>query len=442
MAPMRLLAFLLVLPLLLPVAARAELEIDINEGFFSPLEIAIPEFSSPDGSQERLGVEIAKVISADLERSGLFKPVDPGAFIQTPQSLVADGVRFGDWRLIKAAALVVGFTQTAADGRLQAGFRLFDTLSEEQIDGYEYITASANWRSVAHKIADRIYERLTGETGYFDTRIVYVAESGTKDRRIKRLAIMDQDGANQRYLTDGSATVLSPQFSPTRQEITYVSFVPGSVPRVFLYNLDTGQREVVGNFDGMSFAPRFSPNGNSVVMAVARNGNSDIYVLDLRTRQLRRLTNHPGIDISPSFSPDGSRIVFESDRSGTQQLYMMPAGGGEATRLSFGEGRYATPAWSPRGDFIAFTRSYQGQFSIGVMAPDGTEERILSSGYRVEAPTWAPNGRVIAFFRQGRTDDRGNVSSNLYTIDITGYNERELVTPTDASDPAWSPLNP
>ncbi len=421
--------------------AKAEIEIDITEGFFSPLAIAVPAFSSPDDTQSRLGRDIAGVVAADLERSGLFRPIDAGAFIQTPESL-AGGVRFGDWRLINAAALVVGYAQTASDGRLQAGFRLYDVQAETELEGFEFTASPANWRSVAHKIADRIYSRLTGEEGYFDTRVVFVAESGSQDRRVKRLAIMDQDGANQRFLTDGSEIVLSPQFSPTRQEITYVSFVPGTVPRVSLYNLDTGQREVVGNFDGMSFAPRFSPDGNRVVMAVARDGNSDIYMMDLRTRSLSRLTTGPGIDISPSFSPDGSQIVFESDRSGRQQLYVMSANGGSATRLTFGDGSYATPSWSPRGDYIAFTKQQGGQFSIGVIAPDGSGERILSSGYRVEAPTWAPNGRVIAFFRQGRADDRGNLATSLYSIDITGYNEREMATGSAASDPTWSPLNP
>ncbi len=422
--------------------ARAEIEIDITEGFFSPLAIAVPAFTSPDGTQARLGRDIAGVVAADLERSGLFRPIDSGAFIQTAESLAADGVRIGDWRLINTVALVVGYAKTAADGRLQAGFRLYDVQVETELEGFEFTASPANWRSVAHKIADRIYMRLTGEEGYFDTRVVYVAESGPQDRRLKRLAIMDQDGANQRYLTDGSEVVLSPQFSPTRQEITYVSFVPGTVPRVSLYNLDTGQREVVGNFNGMSFAPRFSPDGNRVVMAVARDGNSDIYMMDLRTRSLSRLTSGPDIDISPSFSPDGRQIVFESDRSGRQQIYVMSASGGPATRLTFGDGSYATPAWSPRGDYIAFTKQQGGQFSIGVLAPDGSGERILSTGYRVEAPTWAPNGRVIAFFRQGRTDARGNLATSIYSIDITGYNEREMATASAASDPTWSPLNP
>ncbi len=423
-------------------SAKAEIEIDITEGFFSPLAIAVPAFTSPDDTQARLGRDIAGVVAADLERSGLFRPIDSGAFIQTPESLAADGVRFGDWRLINAAALVSGYAQTSADGRLLAGFRLYDVLAEQELEGFEFSASPANWRSVAHKIADKIYTRLTGEAGYFDTRVVYVAESGPQDRRMKRLAIMDQDGANQRYLTDGSDIVLSPQYSPTRQEITYVSFVPGTVPRVSLLNLDTGQREVVGNFDGMSFAPRFSPDGNKVVMAVARDGNSDIYLMDLRTRSLNRLTSGPGIDISPSFSPDGRQIVFESDRSGRQQLYVMGASGGSATRITFGDGSYATPSWSPRGDYIAFTKQNGGQFSIGVVEPDGSGERILSTGYRVEAPTWAPNGRVIAFFRQGRTDERGNLATSIYSIDITGYNEREMGTNSAASDPTWSPLNP
>jgi TolB protein len=420
--------------------ALAELRIDVTKGFVSPMPIAIPDFFSADGSQARVGQDLTGVIAADLERSGLFRPVDRSAFIQDSASLL-QGIRYGDWRLINAEAVVAGYVNAAADGRLTIGFRLFDVYGEAQLTGFEYTTAPANWRKVAHTIADAIYSRITGEGGYFDTRIVYVAESGPKDRRVKRLAIMDQDGANHRFLTDGSTTVLSPRFSPTRQEITYVAFPPQGGARVYLFNLDSGQREVLGDFAGMSFAPRFSPDGNGVVLAVARDGNSDVFYMDLRTRQLRQITNHPGTDISPSFSPDGRQIVFDSDRSGSQQLYIMGADGSNPTRLTFGEGRYATPVWSPRGDLIAFTRLYGGSFYVGVIRPDGTGERMLASDYRVEGPTWAPNGRVLSYFRQSRSSAAGAYSSRIFTIDLTGYNERELVTPTDGSDPAWSPLN-
>ena len=420
--------------------ARAELRIDVGQGFVSPMPIAIPDFFAQDGVSAQVGVDVASVVSADLERSGLFKPLPKSAFIQDPASL-QQSVRFGDWRLINADAVVVGYIRAAADGRLVIGFRLFDVYGEAQQTGFEYTTTAANWRKVAHTVADEVYASITGEGKYFDTRIVYVAESGTKDRRVKRLAIMDQDGANHRFLTEGKTTVLSPRFSPTRQEITYVAIPQNGQPRVYLFNLDSGQQEALGNFPGMSFAPRFSPDGNAVIMAVAQDGNSDIHIMDLRTRSLRRITNNVGIDISPSFSPDGTKVVFDSDRSGGQQLYIMGADGSSPTRLTFGQGRYATPVWSPRGDLIAFTRQYQGTFYVGVIRPDGTGERMLASDFRVEGPTWAPNGRVLAYFRQSRSTAAGQVSSRIYTIDLTGYNERELVTPTDGSDPAWSPLN-
>jgi TolB protein len=303
------------------------------------------------------------------------------------------------------------------------------------------MTAPDNWRRIAHIISDAIYKRLTGEDGYFDTRIVYIAESGPQNRRVKRLSIMDQDGENHRYLTNGENLVLTPRFSPTAQEITYMSYA-GGIPRVYLFNLNTGQEEVLGEFPGMTFAPRFSPDGNRVIMSMARGGNSDIFTMDLRTRRVDQLTNHTAIDTSPSYAPDGRQIVFNSDRGGSQQLYVMSAEGSGVRRISFGKGRYATPVWSPRGDLIAFTRMYQGTFYIGVMRTDGSGERMLANGFNVEAPTWAPNGRVLSFFRQERANSRGQVRSRLFTIDLTGYNEREVPTPIDASDPAWSSLIP
>ncbi len=420
--------------------ANAELRIDITRGIVEPIPVAVTEFYGDEAAQSQIGRDISGVIAANLERSGLFRPVDKRAFIQDAESLRA-APRFADWRLINAQALINGSVQQQADGRLNVEFRLWDVYAEKQLTGFAYFTTPTNWRRIAHIISDAIYQRLTGEDGYFDTRVVYIAESGPQTRRVKRLAIMDQDGENHRFLTDGGSLVLTPRFSPTNQEITYVSYI-GKIPRVYLFNLNTGQREVLGDFPGMTFAPRFSPDGNDVIMSLARDGNSDVYVMDLRTRSLRRLTNHPSIDISPSFSPDKSKVIFNSDRGGSQQLYVMNGDGSGTRRISFGKGRYATPVWSPRGDLIAFTRIHQGQFYVGVMRPDGSGERMLVNDFRIEGPTWAPNGRILAFFRQGQSNERGQVSTKLYTIDLTGYNEREMITPIDGSDPAWSPLNP
>jgi len=419
---------------------RAEMNVDIRQGFFEPLPVAVTNLYGKEPEEISTGLNISKVVAANLERSGLFRPIDQGAFIQDAESL-SSGPRFGDWRLINAQALISGAVKVQDDGRLKVEFRLWDVYAENQMAGLAYFTTPENWRRVAHIISDAIYKRLTGEDGYFDTRLVYIAESGPQNRRVKRLAIMDQDGANHRFLTDGGSLVLTPRFSPTTQEITYLSYV-SKAPRVYLFNLTTGQQEVLGDFPGMTFAPRFSPDGNRVIMSLARQGNTEIYTMDLRTRKVARLTDHPAIDTSPSFSPDGQEIVFNSDRGGSQQLYVMASDGSNVRRVTFNKGRYATPVWSPRGDLIAFTRIYQGEFFIGVMRPDGSGERMLTKGFLVEGPTWAPNGRVLSFYRQGRADSRGKVSSKLHTIDLTGFNERELVTPIDGSDPAWSPLIP
>ena len=420
--------------------ARAELVIDITRGFVEPLPVAVTDFFGESPDETKVGADIAGVIAANLERSGLFRPIDEGAFIQDPNTL-RSGPRFGDWRLINAQALIGGSTQVQVDGRLRVEFRLWDVFAETQMTGLAYFTTPTNWRRVAHIISDAIYKRLTGEEGYFDTRIVYISETGPQNRRVKRLSIMDQDGANHRFLTDGGSLVLTPRFSPTTQEITYLSYI-AKTPRVYLFNLNTGQQEVLGDFPGMTFAPRFSPDGNRVIMSLATDGNSDLYTMDLRTREFRRLTENPAIDTSPSYSPDGGQIVFNSDRGGSQQIYVMNADNKKIRRISFGVGRYATPVWSPRGDLIAFTKMHKGQFYIGVMEPDGKRERLLTSGFLVEGPTWAPNGRVLMFFRQSPGVGSEEGETKLYSIDLTGYNERLMVTPIDASDPAWSPLIP
>ena len=423
------------------VPAHAVLKVDITRGNVDPLPIAITPLQGPPGDDraQRIGGDVAKVIIADLERSGLFRSIDPAAFIDQP-SYSRIRPRFGDWRSINAQALLTGKAALRHDGRLRVEFRLWDVFAEQQMTGLAYTSRADNWRRIAHIIADAVYQRLTGESGYFDSRIVYIAESGPGKRRIKRLAIMDQDGEAMRFLTNGEHLVLTPRFSPTAQEITYLSYY-GDQPRVYIYNIDTGKQEVLGDFPGMTFAPRFSFDGNKVVLSMARNGNSDLYVMDLRTRATRRLTTHPAIDTSPSFSPDDRQIVFNSDRGGSQQLYVMSASGGNVHRISFGHGRYATPVWSPRGDLIAFTKIYRGRFHIGVMHPDGSGERLLTESFLDEGPTWAPNGRVLMFFRQTPYDSQGRGgNTHLWSIDLTGYNKRQILTPVEASDPAWSPL--
>lgn len=427
-------ALVLVLVALCGVS-KAQLNIDITRGNIQPMPIAIPAFVGVGGAADELSSGVASVITANLQRSGLFDPIDPAAFVE--QTVSPDGTpNFSNWRPLNVQALVAGQVTPTGDGRIAAEYRLWDVFSGEQLTGQQFFSTPENWRRVAHIISDAIYERLTGESGYFDSRIAFIDESGRKDQRIKRLALMDQDGANVRYLSSGGELVVTPRFSPSRQEITYSSLA-GDQWRVYLLNIETGQRELVGNFPNMAFSPRFSPDGQQVVMSLLQGANTNIYKLDLRTRQLTRLTASPSIDTAPSFSPDGRRIVFESDRGGSQQLYVMSADGGEAQRISFGTGRYGTPVWSPRGDNIAFTKQEGGSFAIGVMAPDGSGERILTEGFHNEGPTWSPNGRVIMFFRDTPGADGG---PQLWSVDLTGYNEQRVPSPNFASDPSWSPL--
>ncbi len=421
--------------------SHAIIEIDITEGNREPLPIAITEFFHDDNNEllkNDIPNQIRKVIVDDLERSGLFESLDQKAFIQQNKAMHINP-RFADWRLIKAQGLLTG-DLSIENERLKVEFRLWDTLSEKEIEGLVLITTINNWRRISHMIADKIYERLTGEEGYFDTRIVYVAEEGPKNKRIKKLAIMDQDGANHKFLTSGKELVLTPRFNPVRQEITYLSYFK-NLPRVYLLNIQNGIQEVVGDFPGMTFAPRFSPDGNKIIMSLAKDGNSDIYVMDMISRVVERLTDSQAIDTSPSYSPDGKKITFNSDRGGSQQIYVMDSNGRNQKRISKGTGNYATPVWSPRGDLIAFTKNFQGQYFIGVMRTDGTGERLLTENWYQEAPSWSSNGRVLIFYRETKANDAGDGhSSSIWSIDLTGFNERKLETPLDASDPSWSKL--
>ncbi|MGZ3306753.1 MAG: Tol-Pal system beta propeller repeat protein TolB, partial [Asticcacaulis sp.] len=372
--------------------------VNIDQGVVQPLPIAIMISSATDASGNNLGTQISKVVSADLERSGFFKPIDPNAFIQTSLDVNVQP-DYGNWRTINAQALANGRATVDADGRLQVDFRLWDVFSEKQLLGQSLTATPDNWRRIAHKIADAIYEKLTGESGYFDTRIVFVAESGSRGKRVKRLAIMDQDGALPSYLTTGASKVMTPRFSPDSSEVAYMELTADAA-RIYILNIENNRQEAVGEVRGMAFAPRFSPDGSKLAFSVEEGGNSDIYVLNLKTRAMTRLTRDPAIDTSPSFSADGSQIAFTSDRGGSPQIYVMNTDGSNVHRLTFGGGQYSTPVFSPKGDLIAFTKQSDGRFSIGVMKPDGSGERLLTSSYLEEGPTWAPNGRYIMFFRE------------------------------------------
>ena len=418
------------------------LEVTINQGIIKPTPIAITEMYAINNDTSKIGKNISMVISDNLERSGLFLPIDKKVFIQNKESL-ASQPRFEDWKVIKAQHLVTGKI-TKSGKKISIEFRLYDVFSQKLLVGKKYETSENNWRRVAHIVSDAVFKRITGEGGYFDTRIVYVAETGPKKNKQKRLAIMDQDQANHRFLTDGSYLVLTPRFSPNSQKITYMSYMNPSSPRVFIFDIETGQQEIVGEFPGMTFAPRFSPDGKQIVISYTDPdvGNSEIYILDLATRVSRRITNNSAIDVSASFSPDGKKIIFNSDRSGKRrQLYITDIKGKNTKRISRESGSYYTPVWSPRGDMIAFTKYEKGQFYIGVMEISGFNERMISKAFHVAGPTWAPNGRYLMYFKEERTaEDGSGGESSLFSNDLTGHNEREIITPLGGSDPAWSPL--
>lgn len=425
-------------------SASAQLNVSISGANQAPIPIAFPNIiSDNNGVGAFLGFSYANkvrdVVLADLERSGLFRIISERSYIQKFNSF-SDEPIFGDWRILNAQVLVQSAIEEESGNELKLSFKIWDIISQKELL-YELYTADKdNWRRLAHSMADAIYERLTGDKGYFNTVIAYISESGPSSKRVKRLALMDQDGDGHQFLTSGANLVLTPRFSPDMQYIAYLSYV-NNKPRVYMYNLRTQKTELLGNFPGMTFAPRFSPDSSSILLSFSKNGVTDIYEMDLATRQSKKLTTGPHIDTSPSYSPDGQKIVFNSDRGGNQQLYVMNRDGSNVERISFRQGsRYATPVWSPRGDYIAFTRMEGNSFYIGVMYPDGTGERTLASGFIVEGPTWSPNGRVLMFQRQNKGTATTNAPIQLYSVDVTGQNERLVLTPGDGSDPAWSPL--
>ncbi|MBF9034649.1 Tol-Pal system protein TolB [Rhodobacterales bacterium HKCCE2091] len=425
---------------LVPFAAAAQspgpLRIEITEGVIEPLPFAIPTFVAENSGATDAAQDITRVIAADLRGTGLFREIPPDAYISQVTNFNA-AVQYADWQAINAQALITGSVELAANGQLVVRFRLFDVFSGQPLgDGLQFVGAPDSWRRMAHAVADQVYERITGETGYFDTRVAFVAEEGPKDARLTRLAIMDYDGANVQFLTGNENLILSPRFSPDGSTVLYTALQDG-FPTVYYMDLGSISTRPLTTAEGASaFTPRFSPDGGRIVFSLSEGGNSDIYVETLATGARSRLTTSPSIEASPSFSPDGSQIVFESDRTGTQQIYVMDANGGEPRRISRGDGRYSTPVWSPRGDLIAFTYQSGGRFHIGVMRTDGSEERLLTSSFLDEGPTWSPNGRVIMFTRETAGADGAPA---LYSVDISGRNLQRVASPGMASDPAWGP---
>jgi TolB protein len=407
----------------------------VTPGGSAPIPIAINTFTDPSGAVSSLGGQISGVLSDDLDHSGLFRAIDPTSFV--PNSVTNGTPVWPNWAILGAQALVTGDVADQGGGQVRVEFRLWNVQSQTQVQGTAYTTTSDNWRRIAHIIGDVVYQQLIGEKGYFDSRVAYISEAGPVTSPIRRLAVMDYDGANNQFLTDGSSMALSPQYNPTRQQLAFVSFQDNN-PRVYLFDLQTGAQRLIGAFGDMTIGPRFSPDGNSLLMSVSRNGGAAIVRVGLDGSGETDLTDTGSINVTPSFSPDGSQIVFNSDRDGNQQLFVMGADGSGAKRISFGPGQYAEPCWSPSGDLIAYTFWGSGGFSIGVMQPDGSGERILSQGFLVESASFCPNGRVIMFYRETPTEDGHD--SRLVTIGVDGFNERLVDTPTDASDPSWGPL--
>jgi TolB protein len=419
-----------------PFAAAAQpLRIEITEGIVEPMPFAAPVFVPESPAASDMAGRITQVVVDDLTGSGLFREIPRNAHIGRITNFQAP-IQFSDWAAINAQALITGAVSQSGD-RVAVSFRLWDVFAQSPLgDGLRFDGTSSTWRRLGHKVADAVYARLTGETGYFDSRVAYIAASGPKEVRRKQLAIMDYDGANAVALTDGSALVLTPRLSRSANSLLYTSYEEGA-PKIFLLDAGGRRRQVLGDVQGMTFAPRFSPDETRCVLSLATGSGANLYVADIGGTRRIQLTDTSSIDTAPCYSPDGGQIVFESDRAGTQQLYVMPSSGGSARRISFGEGRYATPVWSPRGDRIAFTKIVGGRFHIGVMAPDGANERLLTASYIDEGPSWAPNGRVIMFFRESPGATGG---PRLYSVDITGRNLREVPTAGFASDPSWSGL--
>ncbi|VWX46896.1 Tol-Pal system beta propeller repeat protein TolB [Novosphingobium sp. 9U] len=415
-----------------------------DENEWQDLGIAITTFATDRdvptqtnaGSTAQLGQAISQVIASDLKNNGLFKPTGPAGLPQPtlPQVQMPD---YPSWSGRGADMLVQGYVKAGADGQLTVGCYLYDISLTRQLIKGGWQFAASDWRRAAHKCSDLIYSRLSGESPFFDSKIAYIAETGPKGHRMKRLAIMDSDGANHRYLTSGQAMALTPRYSPDYSKILYLSYLNGQ-PSIYSYDLATDRQTLIARTGNPTLAPRWSPDGKWVLYSMAKGGTTDIYrISSAGGGTPQKLTNGPGINIGGSYSPDGSKIVYESDQSGSQQVYVMNADGSGQRRISFFGGRAATPEWSPRGDQIAFTH-IAGDLRVAVMNPNGGGMRHLTNSWQDEAPTWSPNGRIIQFFRTAK----GTGQASIWQVDLTGRNERRLPTPVGASDPAWGPIRP
>lgn len=419
-------------------SSKAALDVNITQGHMEPINIAIVDMAKQPSSVYGTALNISQIIKDNLKNTGLFNPLDKNTFLKSYVE-IDKKPEFNDWSVIGAKLLVYGDISETEDDKIKIKFFLWDIDAKELLTTQSITASKSDYRRTAHIISDVIYSKITGDSGYFDTRIVFVDETGLSTNRKRRLAIMDQDGHNLRYLSSGATSITTPAFSPTKQEITYMTYYKG-IPRVYLFNIATGLHRLLGNFLGMSFAPRFTPDGESIIMSIAMDGKTDIFEMNLKSKKLYRLTDSKGIDTAPSYSPDGKQIAFISDRNGAPNIYVMDADGKNVNRISKQGGIYGDPAWSPRGDYIAFVKISGGKFWLGVMFPDGTGERLITEAYNLESPSWSPNGRRLIYYKQNIDTVKNTDDTKIYTIDVTGYGERQLPTPHDATDPAWSPL--
>jgi len=400
--------------------------------------LAVPQFPTPrnvktDGGETGvIGIQIAQQIVSDLRTTRSIYPTGPENLRHyTPTE--AGAPLYPNWANIGAGALVTGYVQARDDGRINVVCYLYDLKQRREMTRKGFAVAATEWKRAAHRCAGAFYTAVTKRPGLFDSRIVYVAATGSRMQPVKRIAIMNWDGTDHSYLTQGEVTVTSPRISPDGERIAYMSFA-GGMPHIRIMDADGSNDRQLLQSNSMSFAPRFSPDGRVIAFSMAVDGNTDIYVVDANGGYPRRLTTTPGIDTSPSFSPDGKQIVFESDRSGAQQIYVMNVDGSGQSRISFGGGANSSPVWSPDGDRIAFSRWNGSTIGIGIMSATGGDEKILTNGWQDEAPSWSPDSEWVMFQRT----QQGTGTGSLLMVSIGGGEPKAVATPQPGADPSWS----